>query len=966
MHLQILGDVLVGVDGDTPIALRPQTRRLLVLLAIAEGARVPADRIVEHVLDGNPERAALRKAVSRLRAVVGDLLERSGDGYLLRVDGLDLDSRRFEVACREAQTAAPSERVESLTAALGLWRGRALAEFADESWAAPTAARLETARAMATEDLAESLIENGRAADAIARLEVQIAAAPHAERPVALLMRALAASGRVTDALRCYRQFSERLRDDIGISPTAQLANLEFELLTANDDRRPPTPNPPVGNLVRPLATFVGRDAELATIAESVRSRRLTTIKGVGGVGKTRLATEVGWSLVDHFPDGVWFVDLVPVSDEATIVHTVASVIGTRGEMGDSLIDAVIDDLRDERALLIVDNCEHVHIASAAVVSAIVTRCPKLGVLVTSRVPLGVAGEHVLPVGPLTETDSMELFCVRASDLDEISPSDLEPFRSAIAEIGRRLDGLPLALELAAARTRSFTPAEIVARLDDRYQLVSAQGVQPTRHQSMHDVIDWSYQLLGDRERRLFEAISIFPGSFDLAAVEAVCQLADEDGAECAASLASLVDKSMVVATRSRTGARFHVLVTLGQFGRDRLDERDKADDIDERTRLQRAHMRHYAQVATSVSSMWERHDQREAEALMAAEWDNFRAALFGAIDDDDTDTAAQLVIDLVPALLTLRPEHAEWVRAVFPFVRPPDTHAQILYHLAAYWAEALGEPEEVVSLVELGRQWWPKDPHLANVLARALLMLDRATEAMDAAQICLTWISERRARGSLSRLDAAHFVQTASGCALVACPSETVQLARLIADIAREVGGADAQARAQLAAGNADLATGQPEAALTAFRQALDLGRGIGGLEREAWYGVATASALAGSADADGAFLDALRFLRRDRMWMYTSSTLERLTIHWIDSGNIEAASVLLGHLDAHGWGASIDASDRARARSVAAADSDRTAFLTRGAGMDRNQLVEFALDELETATSRTTESPPVHQPDA
>jgi predicted ATPase/DNA-binding SARP family transcriptional activator len=961
VHLQILGDVLVGVDGDTRIALRPQTRRLLVLLAIADGASVPADRIVEHVLDGNPERSALRKAVSRLRAEIGDLAERSGDGYLLRVDGLDLDSRRFEAARREAQTAAPGDRVELLTAALGLWRGRALAEFADESWAAPTAARLETARGAATEDLAEALIDNGRAADAIAMLEVQIAAAPHSERPVALMMRALADTGRVAEALRCSRRFSERLRADTGVSPTAQLTNLEFELLTTDDDRRPPTPIPPVGNLVRPLATFVGRDAEVATIAESVRSRRLTTIKGVGGVGKTRLATEVGWSLIDHFPDGVWFIDLVPVSDEATIVHAVASVIGTHSEVGSSLIDVVIDDLRDRRALLIVDNCEHVHVASAAVVSAIVTRCPELRVLVTSRVPLGVAGEHVSPVGPLTEVDSTELFRVRASDLDEIGPSDLEPFRSAIGEICRRLDGLPLAIELAAARTRSFTPAEIVARLDDRYQLVSADVGRTTRHQSMQDVIDWSYRLLDDRERRLFEAVSIFPGSFGLAAVEAVCQLADDDGSECAASLASLVDKSMVVATRASTGARFHVLVTIGQFARDRLDERDEADGTDERARLRRAHTRHYARVATIVSETWQRDDQREATQLMAAEWDNFRAALVASVDDGDTDAAAQLVIDLVPALLMLRPEHAEWVRTVFPLVHPPDTLARALYQCAAYWAEAMGEPDEVVSLVESGRRWWPKDPHLASVLTRALLMLDRGDEAMDAAQISLSWVSEHRARGSLSRLDAAHFVATASGCALVACPSETVELARLSADIAREVGGVDAEARAQLAAGNADLATGQPDAALTAFRRALELGRGIGGLEREAWYRVATASALGGTVDAERAFLDALRFLRRDRMWMYTMATLERLTIYWIDSGNIEAASVLLGYLDAQGWGASVDASDRARAKAVAAADSDRTALRLRGAMMDRNQLVVFALDELETATaSLKDESPP------
>lgn len=835
MQLQVLGVVEVNVDGTSVVELRPQTRRLIAMLAIADGTSVPAERIAEHVMGGNPDKAALRKAVSRVRAVLGERVERSQGGYLLRADVTEVDARRFESMCRAARNATPDERVDILTSALELWRGNALHEFADEPWAAPTAARLERTRATAKEDLAEALIVTGQAADAIDVLVDHLTAAPYEERPVELMMRALAASGRVTDALRCYQRFRQRLRDDIGVTPSAALARLELELITDGDaaeadQRAPAQRRAPSTNLAHPLAAIIGRSEELESIGRGVASHRLTTITGMGGVGKTRLATEIGWAAMDRGPEAVWFIDLVPVGDESTIVHAVASVVGARGEADAPLIDSVIHELRQRHVVLIFDNCEHVRRASADVISAIVANCPEVRVLATSREPLGVPGERVHPIGPLTEGEGVELFCAHAADAAGSSGAFLDARMPEISEICRQLDGVPLAIELAAARARSFTPAEILARLDDRFHLVTGAEGRPPRHRTMRDVIGWSYQLLSLPERSLFDRISIFSGGFDVAAAEAVCCIGDDAPDDVAEGLASLVDKSMIVAGRSSAGTRFHVLSTLRQFGRDRLDERVAADGTPEVSLVRRHHVDHYAAVAASVASMYTEGDQEAAVALLTLEWDNSRDAVFAAIDDGDVDAAVRTVFGLYPAMITFQAEHADWVRAVFPLAVPPSPAANMLCNFAAQWAMALGDPTEAVALVQRGQQWWPDDPYIANVLAQALTQLDRPAEAMDAARISLAWVARRRAQRVGRDIHAANFTSTACRCALTACPEETVELARLSADIAREVGGPDASARAQFTAGLAHLATGHHTDALAAFQRGLEVARGLGG----------------------------------------------------------------------------------------------------------------------------------------
>ena len=413
----------------------------------------------------------------------------------------------------------------------------------------------------------------------------------------------------------------------------------------------------PKGNLPRPATAWFGPVEALQRQAEELTRRRVITLSGTGGVGKTRTAVEVGWVAADQFPGGVWFVDLAPVADPEMVASTIASAIDAPLQTGLTVVESVVDRLRTNRVLLILDNCEQVIAPVAGFVRAVVDGCPSVTVLATSREPLGVAGERVVPVASLGGPDASGLFCDRARASDAsltFSATDLE----TIDRICVRLDGIPLAIELAAARARSLRPAELLSRLDDRFRLLRGSGRGGLeRHQTLRATVAWSFQLLTEEERIFFARLSVFAGSFDLAAAEAVC--ADEliDALDVVDLLGSLVDKSMVIADHSSGTTRFRLLDTLRQYGEERIDERDETVQLRDR------HLAHYLDVAERAAERRYTVHQAAAFTTFDREWSNLSAAHEWTIASGADGPANALVgATLGVSVIQNRAAHREWV----------------------------------------------------------------------------------------------------------------------------------------------------------------------------------------------------------------------------------------------------------------------------------------------------------------
>ena len=743
---------LVVIGGDDSPVLGPTQRRLLALLAVRAGTVVTADQIGD-VLDLETA-GAVRTAVWRLRRVVGDLISGVPPGYML--DAACVDVARFEGMVRRATAAAPSERVELLAAALGMWRGEALVEFADDEWARGEAVRLEELRWSATEDRIEALLTLGRGGEAAAAANLLISLQPLRERARGLYMAALSSQGRTAEALHAYHDYRSYLAEELGTEPSAELAQLERQILhgdashpsvvptaaleepsrptgtvtflftdiedfaqrwevepdvmsgsldihdeivrgaihshdghvfsTSNGgfgatfDRAadavaaaamtqralrdaawpgaavtarigvhtgeaterggdyvgaavnlaarlmeaghggqtlvsettaqmlqqsvpladlgehrlrdvalplrirqlhtggaevtfPPLRSHAQGNLVRAATRWIGPDEDLDRRAALVREHRLVTLAGAGGVGKTRLAVELGFSVAADFTDGVWFVDLAPLIGVDSIFTEVVATLSIPFSPT-PITTMVVDWLRDRHLMIILDNCEHLLAPVVDFVNTIRGRCPSVVILTTSREPLGVAGERVVRVASMSGDDAVTLFCERATDADEsltLTPDDL----ASVGAICAHLDGIPLAIELAAARMQTATPEDLLVRLQDRFAVLrSRTGTRLERHQTLRATVSWSYQLLDPDQQLLFDRLSVFAGGFDLLAAQAVCADDTVPADVIVDMLDALVNKSMVGVDRSGGGIRYRLLETLRAFAGERLTSR--------------------------------------------------------------------------------------------------------------------------------------------------------------------------------------------------------------------------------------------------------------------------------------------------------------------------------------------------------------------------------------------------------
>jgi non-specific serine/threonine protein kinase len=409
-----------------------------------------------------------------------------------------------------------------------------------------------------------------------------------------------------------------------------------------------PAPVAPRHNLPAPLTSFVGRQREIAEVEGLLETARLVTVAGPGGCGKTRLSLEVASRLLDKFAHGVWFVELAPLADPGLVVQTIATVLDVREVTGRPLLTTLADQLRARQILLLLDNCEHLIAACAQVAEALLRSCPGLHLLATSREPLGAPGEVVWRVPSLalpasrqlpaldifTQIEGIQLFVERSR---AVVPSFAVTSENALAmaQVCRRLDGVPLAIELAAARVRVLTVEQIAARLDDRFRLLTGGSrTALRRQQTLQATIDWSYELLSEEEQTLLRRTAVFAGSWTLEAAEAICAGGTIAAVEILDQLTSLVDKSLVLAEGLEGQERYRLLETIRQYARDRLAT------VEEAAAIQNRHAAYYLALAEQAETGLQGAKLSSWLIRLTTEWDNLRAALRWSAESEDAERA--------------------------------------------------------------------------------------------------------------------------------------------------------------------------------------------------------------------------------------------------------------------------------------------------------------------------------------
>ncbi|GGR87163.1 hypothetical protein GCM10010284_20360 [Streptomyces rubiginosohelvolus] len=739
VHYCVLGTTRALRDDGTAVTLGgARLRALLTVLALRPGRTVPAGVLVDEVWDGDPPAdaaGALQALIGRLRRALGhSAVESVAGGYRLAAPPDAVDLHRFERLAGEGSRALENgdaaDALAVLGEALALWSGPALADLPDRTAAA---SRWEARRLDARRAALGALLALGRPGEALPELAVLCDAHPLDEPLQVLRIRALRDAGRPAEALAAYEEVRTLLDDRLGTAPGPALRALHAELLhpvrgtgvaptpgSAPATRAAPapeavpaatqppaTPPPPApGNLRARLTSFVGRDTDMAALREDLGRARLVTLLGPGGAGKTRLSQETAEAAAEAWPDGVWLAELAPVDDPDTVPEAVLTALGARETV---LRGAGAEELRatDRTAadplvrltehcaprsmLLLLDNCEHVIGGAAALADQLLSHCPRLTILATSREPLGVPGEFVRPVDPLPDPMALRLLAERGAAARPGFRTDAdEATAAACAEICRRLDGLPLAIELAAARLRMLTPRQIADRLDDRFRLLTngSRTVLP-RQQTLRAVVDWSWDLLDDAERAVLRRLSVFAGGCSLAAAEEVCALPAAPGGpavdslDVAALLGSLVDKSLVVAAPGDDGEmRYRLLETVGEYAAERLAE------AGEREAVERRHLVHFRELARITGPRVRGSGQREAIAVLQREYENLRTALRHAVTARDEHEALCIVLSMAWywMLRDLRSDAGQWSASVAalgpdPFAAPGVRAPALLEH---------------------------------------------------------------------------------------------------------------------------------------------------------------------------------------------------------------------------------------------------------------------------------------------
>lgn len=773
LSVKVLGPVTVE-RSDGPAALGGAKLQLLLGVLVANRNRtLSPDQLCDALWDdAQPATATttLRSHLSRLRRILQPeaRIESRASSYAIAAPFDTFDADRFEQAIDASSNAVDEALVKTcLGEALAWWGGPAFGDLADNVWIQPEAVRLDELRLSATERWIDARLIIGDDLQLIGDLERLVAVHPLRECFWRQLMISLYRSGRQGEALRRAADLSHLLREELGLDLSVAARDLERKMLTDDPSLRPPAREPrpvAVGRVVDLPTRLIGRDNDIERLKMLMTSERLITLVGPGGVGKTRLARRLG---AEYGANGrtATMVELAAVREATSTAAAVATALDVQQRQHGTVDETLTEVLREREQLVVLDNCEHVIGAVASLVGKLTTGCPKLRLLATSREPLGVPGEVVYTVAPLTIADeadivdlaaspAVQLFCERAAAArsDFTVTPQLLP---VLARLCRRLDGLPLAIELAAVRARSLGPEAMIERLDRRFSLLDAGPRHvDRRHQNLQNMVAWSYDLLTPSEQRLFMRLSIFAGSFELHAVDAVCAT-DVDPADV---LFALVDRSMVQVA-DLDEPRYHLLETLREFGRTRLDEADAT------RRYEVRHLDWFLDLAERASQGMTGPDEREWSDRIERDFDNLRAAQAFAMHSGNVDAALRLVAAMREfSFRKIRYEVTSWAAAAVQ-MEGVDAHDAypVVQATVAYGHFVRGELDAAISVglaaVEAAARLGVDGGGLAErTLGNSYFYLGRTDEALRWMDVM---VSSARAAGEPARLAHALYMRS-------------------------------------------------------------------------------------------------------------------------------------------------------------------------------------------------------------
>ena len=973
---RVLGPV--SIDGpdtssDASPSLSPKLQLVLGLLAARRGSVVSVDRLCEALWgDEQPAAAAatLQSHISRLRRALlpsGHIVALDR-GYWLELPDGHLDVDLFTQLTDQATAAAPTDprtATQLYNSALALWRGPAFGDLADVDGIRPESVRLDELYLSVVESYIDCRLAAGGDTGLIGDLEGRIIAHPLRERFVRQLMLALFRADRQADSLRRASEFRRLLRDEMGLEPSPALIDLEARILADDSGLLLDGGEPPPARSWRRVADgptrLVGRDAEVDQIAAAVHSMSLVTLLGPGGVGKTRLARRVA-ATANNFENGVAFIELAAVSDPGSLTDVIATALDIQPRQHLSIEDTLLATLSDNHQLIVFDNCEHQLDSPVPLVDRLLTRCPHVHVLVTTREPLGLPVEVVVTVAPLNvgSADNVDLTTLATTPavellLDRVGAAvpgfTMTPANaSVLGEICRRLDGLPLALELVAAQFRSLAPETILQRLMlPAGALAASMRSANPRHRTLRDTIAWSYEHLTHSEQAAYARMSVFAGTFALPAVESVCGEPHGTG-DIVQVLTSLVDKSMVQMVDSQDG-RYQLLETLREFGREKLAEQGLLDEVAQR------HLTWFVEFAELCSIGMTGPDEPIFSQRIEHDFDNFRMALGTAVRTDDADASLRITAALREfAFRRIRYELTSWAASAtaVPLARHHPRFPTVLA-IVGYGHFVRGN---LIESIEVSQQAIASGRALnvdTNGLAERTLL--NAHFYLGNAEAALRWGDEMLLsgrNGSPARLAHALYMRSVAETSV----GRTVQGAIMAGEAsatARACGSPTARAQAAYALGLA-LEGSDPGESLRLLRESAQLA-GLAGnrwieafADTEVWWLEARSgdvrTALAGS----GVVIETWN---RGGDWANLRLSLRRVFGLLAQIGDHRAAAVLHGALDASGATSALPFEPNAAHDDTAAVaelraelgDPEFEASAANGVALTEVELVNFVL---------------------
>lgn len=938
MEFRVLGPVEVAAGQQSTGLGRGRRRTILAVLLAAGGSVVTTDDLIAAVWGDDPPasaRKSLQSHVSRLRSELGGLdasttppLLADADGYHIDLGRHELDAARFESLVTRARGVldrVPERAGALLDGALRMWRGRAFGDLADHHTIRAEAVRLEQLRRTAAADRVDAQLAVGNHDRVIAELERTIVEDPLDERPPGQLMVALYRSGRQGDALETYQALRDRLQAELGVDPSPELRDLHQRILRQEPALAAPSSRSggaPPRTVPRGVASdgterampsgivapdLIGRDDDVANVVDRIGPGCLVTLTGPGGVGKTRLAEQVAARVATHrFADGVVVAALAAVRHPDNVGEALITALGIQptGEL--SPVETLVAALGERQMLLLLDNCEHVLTAVTPLVEAILGRCPNVTVLATSRERLRLAGERLWPVAPLAvpgedagpddvaATPAGALFRVRAEaaePLFELTDANAP----AVAELCRRLDGMPLAIELAAARIRALTPDDLVVRLNQRFSLLAGgPRHEAGRHRTLQAVVAWSYELLAPAEAEMFDRLSVFAGTFSLESAERVCAGGIIGEVDIAGLIGELVDKSMVVVARADDALRYRLLDTLREFGARRLEAVGDPDV------WRQAHADHHVELAEQLGPRVRGPAERAAVAGIHAAFDDLRSAHAWLTEVGEVGGALRIPAALGDYLFyRLRDEVTTWARRA---VRMPGA-AEHPSYAAALTTAAYG----ATSRAECGRARREADRALAyaepDTLAPVWALGALGTAALYEGRLDDLLAHAEQLAGAARRLDVHFYVAFADVLRVIGHtyrdePEHAFAALRRLDEAAETSGSPTMRAFAYYCRGEAHLDV-QPADAADALAEAVRLARDVDNALVEGVSMVSLASLrgrLGHSQQALRQFREIVAHWRRLGDHTHQLTTLRNLVVLLAQIGADEPAAVLHG----------------------------------------------------------------------